>query len=348
MTTWKKTITGVLLAVGFCAPAATRATAQEAASLANAHLTPGGLSLTVSDASGHWAHVMPTVERAKRLAARATTPVNLTYHGGPIMPTLEIYTIFWIGPLQGGGSATLSQHYQNIAWEFANDYVGHSVSAIMTQYYQMNPYIPIRGIPATVSGTGSAAGSYNDLDAFPTSGCTDSMTPGNCITDAQLQAELQKVMTLKQWTGGMNKLFLMFTGQGEGSCFDSTSASCAYTEYCGYHSAFTMGGTTVIYGNEPYAGVTGCIGGGPNPSGDEAVDNAVSVASHETSEAITDPLGNAWWDASGNEIGDKCAWTYGNNFFDNSLANQSWNGHYYELQMEYNNHKAACTQSGPN
>jgi hypothetical protein len=29
------------------------------------------------------------------------------------------------------------------------------------------------------------------------------------------------------------------------------------------------------------------------------------------------------------------------------LANQSWNGHYYELQMMYDNHYRTCAQYGP-
>jgi len=35
------------------------------------------------------------------------------------------------------------------------------------------------------------------------------------------------------------------------------------------------------------------------------------VRTHEQIEAATDPLLNAWYDASGQEIGDKCAWNFG-------------------------------------
>jgi hypothetical protein len=33
--------------------------------------------------------------------------------------------------------------------------------------------------------------------------------------------------------------------------------------------------------------------------------------SHEHNEAITDPLGNAWYDLVGYENIDKCAWNFG-------------------------------------
>ena len=36
-----------------------------------------------------------------------------------------------------------------------------------------------------------------------------------------------------------------------------------------------------------------------------------SVLSHELEETVTDPLGNAWFDGSGEENADKCAWTFG-------------------------------------
>jgi len=32
------------------------------------------------------------------------------------------------------------------------------------------------------------------------------------------------------------------------------------------------------------------------------------VTSHEIREAVTDPLGNAWYDSKGNEADDKCVW----------------------------------------
>ena len=35
-----------------------------------------------------------------------------------------------------------------------------------------------------------------------------------------------------------------------------------------------------------------------------------NVSGHELSEALTDPHGDAWYDSSGNENSDKCAWTF--------------------------------------
>ena len=343
-------IAGATLALPIGARAQDAASASAPQSLGQAHLYSGGLNLTPTDAQGHSVHIMPTPRAASALPKPGLTPA-LSYHGGPIMPTIEIYDIFWVGALQGGGTATLTAHYESVEEQFASDYAGHSVDNNNTQYNQTSPTKYVSGLSTLATGE-SFGGSYVDTDAFPASSCTDSVTPNNCITDAQLQAEIVKVLGVKGWTGGLNKIFLVYTGQGEGSCFDSSSASCAYTNtgYCAYHGSFTSGTQTVVYGNMPYANPSYCtVAGQTFPTGDTAADAAANVSSHEVSEAITDPELDAWWDgANGEEIGDLCAWTFGTNGYDTGKANQQWNGNFYELQLEYDNHKAACEQDGPN
>jgi hypothetical protein len=142
-------------------------------------------------------------------------------------------------------------------------------------------------------------------------------------------------------------MFLIFTSSGEGSCFDSSSSSCAYTEYCAYHSY--IGGTTpVVYGNEPFGNPSTCqVPGTPSPNADAAADTAATALSHEVTEAVTDPELNSWFTAGGSEIGDLCAYNYGPNTFDAAKANQWWNGRFYELQTEYSNHVLGCVRVGP-
>jgi hypothetical protein len=186
-----------------------------------------------------------------------------------------------------------------------------------------------------------------DTTPFPTGGCTDPVTGSACVTDAQIQAEVSKVQALKGWKSGLGNMFLVFTSQGEGSC---SGGSCAYSNYCAYHGYFGSPTTPTIYANMPYADPTYCYAPGngqQDPNGDIAADANVNVASHEMTEANTDPELNAWYDASGNEIGDLCAWTFGSQSWDGGLANEMWNGHFYDLQMEYDNHVAGCVNVGP-
>jgi hypothetical protein len=156
-------------------------------------------------------------------------------------------------------------------------------------------------------------------------------------------------MAIKGWTGGLNKIFLLFTSFNEGSCFDSSSASCAYSQYCAYHSHFTSGSTPVIYGNIPFARPSTCFASGQTMPNGDAGDIAASPASHEISEAITDPLLNAWFDSSGNENGDLCNFVFGANTWAGPSApgNQMWNGVVFELQQEWDNNAGACASVGP-
>lgn len=258
----------------------------------------------------------------------------------------QTYAIFWVpSRLQNGGFTSMSAHYKAELTRFLADYPGHGIGNNNTQYYQV-----VNSIASYIKNSGTYNGNYVDTSPYPASGCVDSFTPGNCITDAQIQAEIRKVMSLKGWTGGLSKMFLLFTSSGEGSCFSSASSSCAYTVYCAYHSHFyTSAGAPVIYSNQAFTDQADCQGL-PNavpPYNDIVADSAASLASHELSEAITDPLLNAWYTAQGNEIGDLCAFNFGTETWDSFSANQMWNGHFYLIQQEFDNHEHGCVQVGP-
>ena len=289
-------------------------------------------------------HIYPTPEVSQQIKSQlGTTTGVMTYQGGPIMTGLSLYAIFWVPPtLQSSAPTSLSAKYKSLATQFLADYPMHGIANNSTQYYSGSTtkkyFVP----------SGGLAASYVDTNPYPASGCTDSVTGKNCINDAQLQAEIQRVMTLKGWTPGMNKMFLVFTSTGEGSCTSSTSGSCAYTQYCAYHGAFGSSTSPIIYANQPYANPTYCKGSQTTPNGDSAADANVNVTSHEITEASTDPELNAWYDTgNGEEIGDLCAWQFGTLTWDSGQANQMWNGHFYDLQLEYDNHTASCANVGP-
>ena len=292
-------------------------------------------------------HMFPTVSQH---SAAPPPPQPLLYHtGGPVMQAgVSLFAIYWIPPtLQNGGATGLTAHYQTIQRNMLSDYPGHGIDNNNTQYYQI-----IGGKKSFIQNKGSAATTtFVDTNPYPKSGCSDTVTPGNCITDAQLQTEIQNVMTLKGWTGGLNKMYFVYTSTGEGSCFDSTSSSCAYTAYCAYHSFFVNGTTPVIYANMPYADPNFCYAPGngqTSPNNDIPADAAANVSSHELTEAITDPELNAWFDSTGAEIGDICAWDFGLVLpWDGGKANEMWNGRFYTLQTEWDNNAAACVQVGP-
>jgi hypothetical protein len=96
--------------------------------------------LTVTNAQGQMAHVLPTVQRAAAMSPIQQLGIGpLAYGGGPIMPSIEIYAIYWVGALQSGGSASLTSHYESVESGLTADYAGHTLSSNNTQYYQTSP-----------------------------------------------------------------------------------------------------------------------------------------------------------------------------------------------------------------
>ena len=252
---------------------------------------------------------------------------ELTYHGGPVMHQSTVRAIFWIPSgysVSANYESVIDGFFQNVADASGRPDNDYSVAA---QYDD-------------TSGPGayqvSFGGSVVDTDPFPANGCTDGPLPV-CLTDVQLQAEIDKVVVANGWQAGLSNEFFIFTPPPVGSCFDSSSTLCAYSYYCAYHGSFTssLGNGTVVYANLPYAAQpaapTSCDTGA-RPNGDDA-DPEVNLISHEQIESVTDPLLNAWYDNSGSEIGDKCVWNFGPNAGDNE---QIGTGN-YSLQEEWSN-----------
>jgi hypothetical protein len=200
-----------------------------------------------------------------------------------------------------------------------------------------------------------------------------------CLDDAQITAEIQNVITAHNLPSDYNHVYVMLTPKHVASCFYPGSTAnkknvCTLTHYptagyCAYHTMFgpnyPVSGT--VYANMPYpiyqspVGFTcGSDGGGhgtiesPNYLGDPVdkdADVEISPLSHEIMESITDPnTTNGWFDASGNENGDDCAYVYGAG--SGAGGNGSWadvpgppgmhynqtiNGDHYLTQEEFSN-----------
>ena len=67
-----------------------------------------------------------------------------------------------------------------------------------------------------------------------------------------------------------------------------------------------------------------------------------SVTGHELSEARSDPQLNAWYDSSGAENADKCAWTFGGPYVSFSHGSHwtiqgNWSNYAYDNNLGYPN-----------
>ncbi len=83
--------------------------------------------------------------------------------------------------------------------------------------------------------------------------------------------------------------------------------------YCAYHSSGTCANGTPV----DFAfffnldGDKGCDPRDTETGHSQGLSALANVSGHELSERQTDPYGNAWFDQTGYENSDKCAWTFG-------------------------------------
>lgn len=212
---------------------------------------------------------------------------NLSYHtGGTVIRNANVVLIFW-GPSFTGSDASYASQMQ----AFRNQFGTTGEYNTITQYYGEDPVSGYGNI-----ATGSLVGSQADW--------FDTSTPPTNVTDAAVQAEVKAYIA----SHGVdyNAIYEVFLPASSYSS-DGTSTSCGGPNlaYCAYHYNYTdAAGKRVKYSIEPYPSCSGC-----SVSGFTAAQNQEHFVCHETREAVTDALGNAWFDRRGYEADDKCAWT---------------------------------------
>jgi hypothetical protein len=245
-------------------------------------------------------------------AVRAPGPANLTFD--PSYETL------------------IDRYFADVAHDNGGS---DNVYSVLTQYFDSGP--------VHIQYQSTVGGSYVDRDPLPVNACSDNVDT-YCLTDQQLEHEIQVVLTANGWQGGLDHIFFLMTPNGVGSCFNGVSGQCSTDDFCAYHSAFQdSNGDDVIYANEPYEGPsTGCADASQGFPNSADADTTINTISHEHTESITDPLGTGWLanDTDQDEVGDLCAFGFGTatgGIPGIDAYNQTINGHHYDLQEEYSN-----------
>ncbi len=244
----------------------------------------------------HWAKGFEPNSRVKQ-DAKTSRPRNsplMTYHGGKIIPTAVAQSIFW-GTTWGSYSGDKISGMD--IW-----YLGHSNSNYAKTVDEYT------GTNGQVGPTMTFDGHLIDVSAAASGGSTSAIL-----------AEVCKMV--KPDTSG-NGYYPVYSDKKRGSA-----------GYCAYHSAGTCSGVTVQFAFFfNLDGDSGCDPqdtSGQHSQGLAAISN---VSGHELSEARSDPASpGAWYDASGQENGDKCAWTFGA-----PLVTFS-NGTQWKIQGEWSN-----------
>ena len=303
---------------------------------------------------------------------------ELLNHGGPVMHSVTTNVIYW-DPNPAKFTATTKEIFNKFFTDVAHDKgLPTNVFAIGGQYKDAT------GHAAYSSSVGTEA---TDSTAYPASGCTpptgvDEGPYTTCITDAQLKTEL--VAYIGAHPGlqtGPSQQFFVVLPHNVVTCLPVENGfhPCSNNAYCAYHSSINGGSENeIIYADIPFSLLDSghakdCQDDGngevQHPNGDIAgtnettryADVALKYTSHEYVEAATDPLGTAYFDAHGLEIGDKCNGVSPDNANDGigydsksflpplggsavagTLVNQSINSGSYYLQSEWDNAGKAC------
>jgi len=260
--------------------------------------------------------VMPIRGLAGPSGGGSTGSNGINYHSGPVMNNgVNVYLI-WYGSFNGGSGSPAE--FKTILTDFANNIGG-------TPYYNINTtYTNAAGqkVPNSVSVAGS-------MDFGYLSGKTR-------LTDTNIKTVVSNAIS----SGALGPadpdgLYFVITSK------DVTASSGFCTQYCGWHTHASIGGTDIKYS---FVGDTtrcpsACAWESTGPNGSSGADGSASILAHELEEAASDPDLNAWYDSSGYENADKCAWTFGTTSTASNGAsyNMSVGGRKYLIQRNWVN-----------
>jgi PKD domain len=275
-------------------------------------------------------------------ARMAEHHANLPYGGGPVLHSNHSHVIFWE---PAGAGLGFEPGYQELIETFLTDVAADSHKT--NNVYGLSGQYTDSSGPAAYDST--YAGSVIATDPLPASGCTEPPVTGPgwgvCMTDAQLETEIEHVIAQDNLPTSGRDVYFLVTPNGLGSCTDAGSSSCALggsvNGYCGYHSETDNG---ILYAVIPYNAVPNhCQSNNPRPNSSTA-DPTISTISHEHNEMVTDPDGDAWIDARGNEDGDLCLTSFGPSLSGPGATawNETIHGGHFFLQEEWSNADNGC------
>ena len=228
---------------------------------------------------------------------------DMTYHRGPILPTTSVTAIFW-GP----------------SWA-------------------TSPGDEISGLDLFYAGIGgsSYAGTCNEYTDSKSQVSSSISYSGHVIDPSTSPSNGNRTSTI------LAEVCRMIPSPAPNGYYPVYIDNPRSSNYCAWHSYGSCNGVTVQFGFfykldgdpgcDPQSGVSG------ESQGLAALAN---VSGHEISETRTDPNANAWYDNSGSENADKCAWTFGTPSLTFSNGTQwkiqgNWSNNAYNSSLGYPN-----------
>ena len=168
---------------------------------------------------------------------------------------------------------------------------------------------------------------------------TDGYSQGKSLSDNGVKAVVSAAISSGRLPKNPNAVYFVLTSR------DVSETSGFLTRYCGWHSHATISTFDIKYAfvGDPSTGLAACSAQpvGPNGAVYAGADAMASVVAHELEETVSDPDLNAWYDASGAENADKCAWTYGV-AVSSGTSNMTLGGTRFLIQQNWNATTQGC------
>ena len=279
---------------------------------------------------------------------------NMDYNGGPVMPSNTDYMVLWSPAGLSAYPAGYVSGLRTFFTDLAHDSGGHqNVDSVSAQYNDLT------GAFARYQTT--FGGALVDTDPYPPTECPAAAPVTGCLTDAQIQTELEHFVASRGLKTDLSHEYFLLTPPHVESCFSNDPnanppfGGCSAGEpsnlafFCAYHQNTSLS-PMLIYANDPFDATNPLCQDGNNPNGiaDGEINGGLS---HEQNESVTDPLPNdAWTNGAGanqgQEVGDQCVGMYGTPLGTHNGAkyNQVINGHFYWFQEEWSNQTHSCLQ----
>ncbi len=204
---------------------------------------------------------------------------HLTYHGGPLLTDVKVFTVYWGAPW---GSFPLAD-----------------TATKLDEFFQ---FILSSKLMRQLSSDYSHAGQTINAGKWIGRAVVPAPAPDGVVCDAAIRHHLQQELVANRGfpVADRNTLFFLYLPPGT-TAVHGGGRSCQ--AFCGYHDHICA---QVFYAVVPYPGCGGCT------AHLAVVDALTCISSHELCEAITDPVpGQGWYDDANGEIGDLCAWNTG-------------------------------------
>ena len=226
---------------------------------------------------------VPSVKALKVTAAGN----GIDYHGGEVMGTAagatpNFYVIYYGNWPANTGQSLIENFLRNIG---PQPFYG-----ILSTYY-------------------NASNQHVQKKATFVKSISDNYSQGKALSDSSISTIVSNAISSGKLPLDSNGVYFVLTSS------DVTETSGFCSQYCGWHVADVYQNRAYIrvafIGNASKQCPGGCMIQQTSPNNNAGVDAMINIIGHEMSESVTDPLGNAWYDTSGQENADKCNFNFG-------------------------------------